>query len=104
MIRRPPRSTLFPYTTLFRAPRARDAGGVRADVGAAAPSLALGRRPAGDVADHALRRRGRVAPRGGPPSVGLQRAGAADPPLGVSPGAASRGRLPQAARADAAPR
>src|SRR5690349_23468014 len=24
MIRRPPRSTLFPYTTLFRSPRARD--------------------------------------------------------------------------------
>src|SRR5690242_20795984 len=33
MIRRPPRSTLFPYTTLFRSPRprrrARPAGGVR---------------------------------------------------------------------------
>src|SRR2546426_5941400 len=35
MIRRPPRSTLFPYTTLFRSPRARrphllgDAGGRR---------------------------------------------------------------------------
>src|SRR3712207_7346484 len=28
MIRRPPRSTLFPYTTLFRS-RARRAGGVR---------------------------------------------------------------------------
>src|SRR5256885_10888863 len=26
MIRRPPRSTLFPYTTLFRSPRLRDAG------------------------------------------------------------------------------
>src|SRR6185437_17149964 len=25
MIRRPPRSTLFPYTTLFRSPRARSA-------------------------------------------------------------------------------
>src|SRR2546426_5795682 len=25
MIRRPPRSTLFPYTTLFRSPRRRDA-------------------------------------------------------------------------------
>src|SRR2546429_2085310 len=32
MIRRPPRSTLFPYTTLFRSPRARlrEAGHVRA--------------------------------------------------------------------------
>src|SRR2546426_7278304 len=26
MIRRPPRSTLFPYTTLFRSKRAREAG------------------------------------------------------------------------------
>src|SRR5438876_4100392 len=26
MIRRPPRSTLFPYTTLFRSPRAHAAG------------------------------------------------------------------------------
>src|SRR3712207_8169795 len=30
MIRRPPRSTLFPYTTLFRSP---DAGGGRGDGG-----------------------------------------------------------------------
>src|SRR5256885_9064085 len=29
MIRRPPRSTLFPYTTLFRSPRCRDAKVVR---------------------------------------------------------------------------
>src|SRR3712207_8858924 len=27
MIRRPPRSTLFPYTTLFRSPRCRGRGG-----------------------------------------------------------------------------
>src|SRR5690242_21399938 len=27
MIRRPPRSTLFPYTTLFRSGKARDVGG-----------------------------------------------------------------------------
>src|SRR5258708_28336503 len=27
MIRRPPRSTLFPYTTLFRSDRVREAGG-----------------------------------------------------------------------------
>src|SRR3712207_7323725 len=27
MIRRPPRSTLFPYTTLFRSPAAEDPGG-----------------------------------------------------------------------------
>src|SRR3712207_7713237 len=29
MIRRPPRSTLFPYTTLFRSPRPRDAATIR---------------------------------------------------------------------------
>src|SRR3712207_8224867 len=29
MIRRPPRSTLFPYTTLFRSERAGDGGSVR---------------------------------------------------------------------------
>src|SRR2546422_7103418 len=29
MIRRPPRSTLFPYTTLFRSPRTRGHGGRR---------------------------------------------------------------------------
>src|SRR3712207_2254834 len=28
MIRRPPRSTLFPYTTLFRSPGARTSGGI----------------------------------------------------------------------------
>src|SRR5260221_7671263 len=32
MIRRPPRSTLFPYTTLFRSLRARSAEGVRMNV------------------------------------------------------------------------
>src|SRR2546427_9432858 len=31
MIRRPPRSTLFPYTTLFRSPRERQRGGERGD-------------------------------------------------------------------------
>src|SRR3712207_7832311 len=53
MIRRPPRSTLFPYTTLFRSGRAGRAGvgrrrGVR-DARPAAPrraGLGVGRRPA----------------------------------------------------------
>src|SRR3712207_8032838 len=37
MIRRPPRSTLFPYTTLFRSPRvARDRTGARVRVGGSA--------------------------------------------------------------------
>src|SRR2546426_3837224 len=35
MIRRPPRSTLFPYTTLFRSPAARD----RADHAREAPPV-----------------------------------------------------------------
>src|SRR3712207_7823988 len=56
MIRRPPRSTLFPYTTLFRS----DPGGV--DVRAAA---ALEARGAGELADHR------------DPGAGRQRQGAA---------------------------
>src|SRR5256885_7015259 len=32
MIRRPPRSTLFPYTTLFRSPNRRRLGDARADL------------------------------------------------------------------------
>src|SRR2546429_5838648 len=53
MIRRPPRSTLFPYTTLFRSPDRSDGGhdrhlavlhsGVRTRVPAAANHLALPR-------------------------------------------------------------
>src|SRR5256886_6974675 len=35
MIRRPPRSTLFPYTTLFRSPRDDDLAALRAAPGAA---------------------------------------------------------------------
>src|SRR4030066_892249 len=34
MIRRPPRSTLFPYTTLFRSERARERGAQAAERGA----------------------------------------------------------------------
>src|SRR2546422_1691534 len=50
MIRRPPRSTLFPYTTLFRS--------VQHDVGAAArPGYGGGHRAVAD--GHRVRRRGR---------------------------------------------
>src|SRR5688572_32077980 len=48
MIRRPPRSTLFPYTTLFRSRPGsvdRDPGGQRRPVGRSGP--AAGREPAG---------------------------------------------------------
>src|SRR5687768_18231948 len=50
MIRRPPRSTLFPYTTLFRSARGqvRNVDVARARVAADRP---LGLRPAGDLED-----------------------------------------------------
>src|SRR5439155_15202684 len=42
MIRRPPRSTLFPYTTLFRSPAAGhgDEGGTQRDLGLAEADVA----------------------------------------------------------------
>src|SRR5688572_31094804 len=46
MIRRPPRSTLFPYTTLFRSRRARDAGGPRAQRPRPRVRVRVGPRPA----------------------------------------------------------
>src|SRR5256885_6290779 len=48
MIRRPPRSTLFPYTTLFRS-RRRLGRGVRHAEGCAPVPLELGPRPFGDA-------------------------------------------------------
>src|SRR3712207_6853622 len=58
MIRRPPRSTLFPYTTLFRS--AAPAGGVgRLPGGAGAGGVLAGRRrPAARPAAVRARRRG----------------------------------------------
>src|SRR3712207_6917518 len=53
MIRRPPRSTLFPYTTLFRSPR-------RVRLGRSVPST-------GDVRPAALRASRRRAPARRPP-------------------------------------
>src|SRR2546430_5864067 len=44
MIRRPPRSTLFPYTTLFRSGPARPQRELRPPVGAQAPAAAGGDR------------------------------------------------------------
>src|SRR5256886_9652444 len=38
MIRRPPRSTLFPYTTLFRSPLLRDARASRSNPGGGQPT------------------------------------------------------------------
>src|SRR3712207_8532567 len=53
MIRHPPRSTLFPYTTLFRSPQSPGGGGL---VGA----LATGRQDGG-AADHRLAAAGQPA-------------------------------------------
>src|SRR2546426_8438488 len=61
MIRRPPRSTLFPYTTLFRSPAA---GEVLPDARGRLPAQAVGRRgdgPHGDPRAH-----GRPLLRGAP--------------------------------------
>src|SRR3712207_7058116 len=63
MIRRPPRSTLFPYTTLFRseqgAPAAQDRGGtVRGDRPPQADEGADGR--GRELRDHGRGRRGRA--------------------------------------------
>src|SRR3712207_7208831 len=52
MIRRPPRSTLFPYTTLFRSLGAREPVGVH--------ELAEGERLLPHLPDHRLGRQGRV--------------------------------------------
>src|SRR2546430_15768197 len=77
MIRRPPRSTLFPYTTLFRSPNARRrverplsrVGGAARRRGGRGGTLgsarAVGR--SGGVPSEAPRRRG---DQGVPPSVG----------------------------------
>src|SRR3712207_7230050 len=72
MIRRPPRSTLFPYTTLFRSPldgrRPGTGGGgpaaaLRARGGAVGPCPAVGARPAHPPGGDPPRRRDRAAAR-----------------------------------------
>src|SRR3712207_9535527 len=70
MIRRPPRSTLFPYTTLFRSDGHRDGRGAAAEAGVQRAVVAVGRhlvehREAGlvDGADDGVgRRQPAVAP------------------------------------------
>src|SRR3712207_6535068 len=47
MIRRPPRSTLFPYTTLFRSPNAKDASEAAAALDKELVSIADGDEPEG---------------------------------------------------------
>src|SRR3712207_8445922 len=61
MIRRPPRSTLFPYTTLFRSPPLGRLGGPRGDLRQPADPRRLGAHPGarrgGGHPRHAGRRR-----------------------------------------------
>src|SRR5215211_9486447 len=86
MIRRPPRSTLFPYTTLFRSGRARDPRR-----GAAAPGR--GRLRAGLF--------GRLRALAGP--ARRPGAGARGPPPGAGPGHARAGRAGHLLAAPALP-
>src|SRR2546427_6808824 len=62
MIRRPPRSTLFPYTTLFRSPSARRDLLVLVDRRPQPPGEVVGEHPAGPdlVADLRVLRRHEV--------------------------------------------
>src|SRR5256886_3414647 len=55
MIRRPPRSTLFPYTTLFRSPVPGIRGGISRAARAPARRAARTGRPAGRMIDAAVR-------------------------------------------------
>src|SRR3712207_7171838 len=67
MIRRPPRSTLFPYTTLFRSQRA-NAGGRRRHGPHAAPGDADGG-PGNAAGPEPLTARGSTKNRPGPPRL-----------------------------------
>src|SRR2546430_5027685 len=53
MIRRPPRSTLFPYTTLFRSEP--DAGAVQSGAGVAASAATAVRPSTSPISDSSLR-------------------------------------------------
>src|SRR6266704_557189 len=76
MIRRPPRSTLFPYTTLFRSPDAHDphapAAGPRLAEPVAAPEDVARLRPLGAEPQHAAPA---VDDHGPAPGVPLEGAG-----------------------------
>src|SRR3712207_8892554 len=53
MIRRPPRSTLFPYTTLFRSEGAQEEAQVRGTLGQPAHEVAVPVDAVGEVGPHA---------------------------------------------------
>src|ERR1041385_9571063 len=60
MIRRPPRSTLFPYTTLFRSVLRLDPGARRRRVGVLEPTVRVGDLGPVIVVHHVALRGGRV--------------------------------------------
>src|SRR3712207_7004628 len=75
MIRRPPRSTLFPYTTLFRSAAFRSGGGGRGGPGPVAPPVrGPSQRPSGRVRRAHLRTIHRHKTPGGGAALGRRRA------------------------------
>src|SRR5256886_17119601 len=107
MIRRPPRSTLFPYTTLFRStdPRALDLEAVVPHVREARypdPLLHVRQRAAGDDHDVEIGRAGRLIERLAG-RLGPLPAFRAGPGRGDSPAAAAGQRHPRPARPPQAP-
>src|SRR2546429_2537572 len=79
MIRRPPRSTLFPYTTLFRSRRSEDVAGETLE-----PGAVVGRNGDVGVEIEALEVGLARSPRGDPGGVGLA-ADLDDPGAGPRP-------------------
>src|SRR5260370_668570 len=83
MIRRPPRSTLFPYTTPFRSHDAEVAGGAVADLGLliSGPALTSNYHPLRargvEWASVSADLRGSLATRGVAPKIGKQEIGSA---------------------------
>src|SRR6266540_1037536 len=117
MIRRPPRSTLFPYTTLFRSPRRPGGGPAPAERGHAGAPRAAPPRGRHAVPGRGVRRRAAPARAAAPGLVGARRLGArvrgdrpprarAEPPPGAEDGGRraarrrDRARLLEPARRD----
>src|SRR3989454_12257841 len=103
MIRRPPRSTLFPYTTLFRSPRRRAGAGPRRllDLHPDDPAPRAAQRARFDLAAVGLAVVAAVQPPGDP-AAGGRLGGDADVDGGGEGGRPGRGR--GGARAEHDPR
>src|SRR2546426_11172585 len=93
MIRRPPRSTLFPYTTLFRSPRRRAGAGPRRllDLHPDDPAPRAAQRARFDLAAVGLAVVAAVQPPGDP-AAGVRLEGDADVDGGVERDGPGRGR------------